>query len=73
MGRFYGVYDCHLNKNTKNWDGAEWVVDGEYGRMSYPTTMTKEQAIDAYRKKLDEKGNRISDYPAAWSRWWEEE
>lgn len=46
----YSVWDVHLNTDTKNFGGAEWVVDGERGRNTYPATMTKEEAVNLYRK-----------------------
>ena len=34
----YTIYEIHLNGNTKNFGGLEWIVDGERGRMNYPGT-----------------------------------
>lgn len=50
MKDYYNVYDCHLNRNTHNWGGAEWVVDGERGYCTYPPTMTEEEVCRAYQK-----------------------
>ena len=47
---FYGVYDVHINHNTKNFGGCEWIVDGENGRLNYPGSWTKEEAVEAYRR-----------------------
>ena len=44
----YTVYDIHYETSTHNWNGAEWIVDGERGRYSYPPTMTKEEVRKAY-------------------------
>ena len=30
--------------------GAEWVVDGERGRCTYPPTMTEDEVREAYQK-----------------------
>lgn len=46
----YNVWDCHLNSDTYNWGGSEWVVDGERGRCTYPGFWTMAEAIDAYMK-----------------------
>lgn len=46
----YAVWDVHLNRETRNFGGAEWVVDGERGRETYPATISKEDAVALYRK-----------------------
>ena len=48
--REYNVWDCHLNRNTYNWGGAEWVVDGERGRNTYPGDWTMAEAKEAYAR-----------------------
>ena len=48
----YSVWDVHLNTETKNWDGREWVVDGERGRDTFPGDWTKEKAVRYYRNRL---------------------
>lgn len=32
----YVIWDCHLNPDTHNFGGLEYVVDGERGRRVYP-------------------------------------
>ena len=46
----YTIYDVRMNTHTINWGGAEWVVDGERGRCTYPGFWTKEEAIESYQK-----------------------
>lgn len=43
------LYDIHLNRETKNWGGSEWVVDGEDGRETYPGWIEKDDAKWLYR------------------------
>ena len=38
----YVIWNISLNKNTFNFGGAEWVVDGEIGRMVYPASWDKD-------------------------------
>ena len=40
----YNVWDAHRHP-----EGKGWVVDGEYGRCTYPDSMSIEEAIEAYR------------------------
>lgn len=47
--RGYGIYDIRRNHNTRNWNGEEWVVDGERGIWTLPGTLTKEEAMQRYR------------------------
>jgi len=44
------IYDIHLNSNTYNFGGLEWVVDGDMGRMVYPGTWAECTARAYYRK-----------------------
>lgn len=39
MDRYWSVLDSHLNADTYNFGGLEWVVDGERGRLVYPGTL----------------------------------
>lgn len=45
----YNIYNTYLNSNTKNYDGLEWVIDGERGRWSYPGTYPREYCERLYR------------------------
>lgn len=44
-----GVYDVHKTTQTAQFGGEAWVVDGEVGRMLYPTTLSKDEAVRMYR------------------------
>lgn len=46
----YTIYDVRKNYRTLNWDGEEWVVDGERGICTYPPTMTEEEVREAYAR-----------------------
>lgn len=46
----WNVYSVMLNKNTRNFGGIEWVVDGEYGRNTYPGILSKEEARRLYQE-----------------------
>lgn len=46
---YYCVWDLHLNKETFNFGGSEWVVDGELGRNFYPGEWPKEKAVRYYK------------------------
>lgn len=46
----YTIWDVRKNVQTANCGGAEWVVDGERGRCTYPQTMTEEEVRTAYQK-----------------------
>ena len=45
----FTVWDCRLNKNTFNFGGSEWVVDGERGSDTFPGDWPEEKAILYYR------------------------
>lgn len=45
----YAIYDVHLNRNTFNWGGCEWVVDGENGRDTYPGSWDEKKVRKYYR------------------------
>ena len=45
----YGIYDIHLNSDTYNFGGLEWVVDGEIGRKFYPASWPESKARKYYR------------------------
>lgn len=45
----YNVWDHHLNADTKNFGGLEWVIDGENGRRFYPGSWAECKAVRAYR------------------------
>ena len=49
----YNIYTMWLNSNTKNYDGCEWIVDGELGFRSYPGTWTPEMVREYYRNGWD--------------------
>lgn len=42
------IYNHYLNANTKNYDGLEWVIDGENGRYTYPGTYPVEYCKRLY-------------------------
>ena len=42
------AYDVHLNGDTKNFGGLEWIVDGEYGRKNYPGTWAECTVRECY-------------------------
>ena len=44
----YTIWNVRKETRTVNWGGAEWVVDGERGRCTYPPTMTEEEVRKAY-------------------------
>ena len=46
----YTIWNVRKETRTTNWGGAEWVVDGERGRQTYPTTMTEKEVREAYQK-----------------------
>ena len=46
----FNVYDIHLNGDTKNFGGLEWIVDGECGRRNYPGTWAECTAREHYSK-----------------------
>ena len=47
---YYTIWDVRKETRTANWCGAEWVVDGERGRCTYPPTMTEEEVRNAYAR-----------------------
>lgn len=48
----YTVWDCRLNANTMNFDGLEWVVDGERGRYTFPGSIPECLAVRLYANGL---------------------
>lgn len=53
MNGKWNIYDCHLNRNTTNFDGTEWIVDGEYGRQNYPGYWKEKTAREYYANGWD--------------------
>ena len=45
----YNIYNIRLNSDTNFFDGLEWVIDGENGRMSYPGSWAQCTAVRYYR------------------------
>lgn len=45
----YNVYSYRLNSNTHNFDGLEWIIDGEAGRCNYPGTCPIEYCMGLYK------------------------
>ncbi|MBQ6679524.1 MAG: hypothetical protein IJM76_05820 [Lachnospiraceae bacterium] len=45
----YSIYDVHLNAETRNYGGLEWVVDGELGRATYPADLSGMEVRALYR------------------------
>ena len=50
MPRDCVIWDIHLNGNTHNYGGLEWVVDGENGRKTYPGTWAECTVREYYAK-----------------------
>lgn len=46
----YTIYDVRKETRTVNWGGAEWVVDGERGICTYPSTMTEDEVREKYAR-----------------------
>lgn len=46
------IYDIHLNGDTMNFGGLEWIVDGSIGRMNYPGTWAECTVRAYYRRGL---------------------
>lgn len=44
----YTIWNAYLNKETFNFNGSEWVIDGELGRMVYPGNWEKSIALTYY-------------------------
>lgn len=44
----YTIWNVTRNTNTFNFGGAEWVVDGEIGRMVYPGHWDKSTVCTYY-------------------------
>ena len=49
----YNIYDVHLNADTRNFGGLEWVIDGERGRDTFPGTWAECKAREYYRRGWD--------------------
>lgn len=49
MRKDYNIWNAYLNRNTKNWDGKEWVIDGEIGRMTYPGDLPLATVCEYYK------------------------
>lgn len=45
----YNVYSYRLNGDTHNFDGLEWIIDGEAGRRNYPGTYPIEHCVRLYK------------------------
>lgn len=41
----FNIYDIRISIDRK-----KWIVDGENGFNTYPKTLTRENAIELYRK-----------------------
>ena len=48
----YTIYNSFLNTDTHNFNGSEWIIDGERGRDSYPGTYPKEYCERLYQKGI---------------------
>ena len=42
------IYDVFMNEEASRFGGAEWIVDGEIGRMIYPGNWDKSVACAYY-------------------------
>ena len=45
----YAVWHVYLNRDTFNFGGQEWVVDGECGRDTFPGSWPRDKAVRYYR------------------------
>ena len=50
MKQKYNVWNLYMNTHTLNWDGKEWVVDGENGRWTYPGSLDVAAVVEYYGK-----------------------
>lgn len=48
----YTIYKSFLNTDTYNFDGLEWIIDGENGRYNYPGTYPEEYCKRLYAKGI---------------------
>ena len=46
----YLIWDVQVNTRTFNFGGSEWVVDGEIGRMVYPSSWEKSKVCSYYAR-----------------------
>lgn len=46
----YTIWDISINRNTNNFNGSEWVVDGERGRETYSPDLSKEEVRKLYQE-----------------------
>ena len=53
MTDLFNIYDVHLNADTQNFDGLEWVIDGELGRKTYPGSWAECTARSCYERGVD--------------------
>ena len=44
----YIIYDAFKNEKTYRFNGSEWIIDGEIGRMIYPGYWDKSMACCYY-------------------------
>ena len=58
MKSLHNIWRIHLNTQTQNWDGTEWIVDGDVGRMNYPGSLTVEAVCDYYRNGIAWEGKK---------------
>lgn len=48
----YTICNSFLNTDAYNFNGSEWIIDGEHGRYSYPGTYPKEYCERLYQKGI---------------------
>lgn len=46
----YGIYIAFRTTQTAMFGGEAWVIDGELGRILYPTSLTLSEARELYRQ-----------------------
>jgi len=44
------IYRVRMNTDTENFDGIEWIVDGEDGRRNYPGSWAECTAREYYHR-----------------------
>ena len=50
MSKHYNIWNAYLNTHTQNWDGKEWVIDGENGRWTYPGDLPLSTVCEYYKR-----------------------
>lgn len=48
----YNIWDVRLNRNTYNWCGSEWIIDGENNINTFPGAIPECMARKLYSMGL---------------------